>query len=276
MKLSKGALLTAKLLAEENRNITQLSLSLKKSIPQIRRYLKELKDEEIIDENHNFTHKVITTLLLRIIENNEKAVFVLADSGIPILASLIELKQLNQIKLYSKIMIYKKIQQAKKLNMIVKEKNMYVINKKIWSDLHLLLSEIYISEQELDREIPVDSIIYVKKKIILFSNKRKLNNQKTAFSVFSEYGIKIMNTVNYYCFPRMKLSLQEVLNHSFEIAKKEMSTRLLLYSILFYLKFKNKVKKQNDVEMILAGKILKGYPTKKEIEEKAEIYDIKL
>ena len=164
MKLSKGALNTLKLIVEK-RSTKQIAIALKKSVPQTSRYLKELKDNNLLNKDLTPTYSIITNFLLRTIENNEQIIPVIADSGILILTSLLEPKTVNEIIVTSRIMAYKKLNQAKKFNIIKKEKNLYQINKTIWPDLYNLLSEIKVTEEETDKNIPIDSVIYKKDKI---------------------------------------------------------------------------------------------------------------
>lgn len=276
MKLSKGALSTLRLIGEGIRSSKQIALLLKKSIAQTHRYLKELREADILDKEITLTHTVITSLLLRTIESNKQIIPILADSGIAILANILEPKTAKEITSASRITAYKKLQQAGKFSIIKKEKNKYSINRKIWPDLYKLLIEIKSKEEEIDKNVPIDSIIYKKENIMIFSNKYNVNAQKTAFSLYPEYKINILTTTNYFCLPKKNLTYQDIFDQSMIIAKKEGSIRLILFAILFYLKFRNKIKRDKAVEIILAGKVINGYPSKKEIEEKAELYDIRI
>lgn len=110
----------------------------------------------------------------------------------------------------------------------------------------------------------------------MFSNKAKQDAALTAFSAYE--GIKLLLPTNYYYLPKRKLSKKEVFTHSLYVAEKEKTIRHLTYIALFYIKFKIQCSHPiiSTIKDILNGKTIKGYPTLKEIKEKADVYDIRI
>ena len=137
-------------------------------------------------------------------------------------------------------------------------------------------------EEIIDNRIPVNSIIYHKnEQEILFSTNFEIPASKTAFSLYEKFGIKLFLPTHFYYLPNRKLSKKEILLHSIYIIKKERDYRYLTYLALFYIKFRGEFLRIKDpvlkkIDNILKGDKIEGYPTFKEIREKAALYDIRL
>ena len=104
-------------------------------------------------------------------------------------------------------------------------------------------------------------------------------DNKNLLQIQKEYGIKILTNENFYYLPEKKLSIKDVFRHSLIIAEKRNEHRYFLYAVLFYIKFRKNLKNikspvLSNIELILEGKQIKGYPSLSEIKEKAEQYDI--
>jgi hypothetical protein len=180
-----------------------------------------------------------------------------------------------------KSIVYRKLRNAQKYSIAVMENRKYTLNRKIWADISGFLEELAIFENTTDKRVPVNSMIYHKKgDEIIFSNKQELDAEKTAFSVYSEYGIKIMPVTNYYFLPKQKLTKKEVLLHSLYITEKEKSMQNIIFVALFYLKHGKKMRITHplleNIKLVLDGKAVSGYPSLKEITDRAEIYNIKV
>ena len=98
------------------------------------------------------------------------------------------------------------------------------------------------------------------------------------FSAYEDYGIELGLRDNYYTLPKRELSIQEVFIHSLDSAW-EFSQKL--FCILFYLKNRDKLEAidhpmMKDLKAVLQGEKIKGYPTMEDIEDRIDLYEIKL
>ncbi len=90
------------------------------------------------------------------------------------------------------------------------------------------------------------------------------------------YGILLGLRDNYYTLPWRVLSIQEVFIHSLDSAE---DYRQRSFCILFYLKNRDELKDvrhpmMESIRAALRGEDIKGYPTRDDIEEQAELYEI--
>lgn len=114
---------------------------------------------------------------------------------------------------------------------------------------------------------------------VLFKSLRKrLNAIPTSFSVFGEYGIKLGMRDYYYTLPKRELTIKEIFIHSLDSAE---DLRQKLFCILFYLKFKDKLEgvehpMMEEINAVLKGEMIKGYPSVEDLKERAKLYEIKL
>lgn len=111
---------------------------------------------------------------------------------------------------------------------------------------------------------------------VLFKSMRTQDATPTSFSAYADNGIELGLRDNYYTLPKRELSIQETFIHSLDSAA-EFSGRL--FCILFYLKNREKLEAvehpmMKDLKAVLQGKMISGYPTLEDINEKAELYDI--
>ena len=278
MNLSKTELKLLQQIARGNRNIKTIAKAIKKSQKQIYITIRTLKEKQIISKNLKPKEALHIAILLQLLAEKDLT-NILADSGIEILKAVLKPSNIKEIKAKTnlkKSIIYRKIQQARKQSII---KKTYEINEKIWPKLKEFLIETEKYEQTTDKRIPKSSVIYCKKENkIVFSCKEELNADKTAFSAYKKYKIKLLLTTNYYSLPRRKLSKKDIFLHSLYVAKEEKTIRNLTFIALFYLKHKIDIKHQilSKIKKVLKGEEIKGYPKLDEIKEKAEVYDIRI
>jgi hypothetical protein len=181
-----------------------------------------------------------------------------------------------------KAIIYRKLTSMKAISAILKLDNRYVMNRNIWPRLYEFLIELDKFERNIDKRVPANAIIYYKnEKEIVFSTNEKIDAAVTGFSAYYRYGIKILSPTADYYLPKKKVSKKEIFMHSLYIAEKDRNIRNLIYTALFYLKFKKELSgiKHHiieNVKLIINGQRIAEYPTLEEIKEKGEIYDIRI
>ncbi len=287
MQLSKPQLLVLEQIANGNKEISEIARALKRSEKQIYVIAKKLSDNGIVRLSNGTLEPKKTlcvALLLQLLSKTTNLTPVLADSGIPILTSMLKPVTLEEIideTGFKRATIFKKLKQAKMRSIVKKNAATYEINKKLWSSLKDFLEKLKEYESVTDDRIPVGAVIYYKKgNEIVFSSKEELDATLTAFSAYERYGIRLLTVTNYYYLPKRKLTKEEILMHSIYVAEKDMDIRNLIFIALFYAKFKKEFKIKHPILLnlsaVLAGGEIKGYPKYHEIKEKAEVYGIEV
>jgi len=288
MHLSKIELKALEQIAQGNTEINTIAKELHRDISRIYRMKETLTNKGFIDIKDGVllpkktTH---VTILLQLLTKYPNIVDILTRSGIPILTSLLTPKKVSDIEKETQLkksIIYRKIKQAAEISAVIKNENQqYVINEKIWIDLKRFLEEYKKFEETTDPRIPANSMIYYKNdKEIIFSNKEKLDATQTGFSAYEQYNLKLLLPTTYYYLPKKNLSKKDIFVHSLFITEKDKDIRHLTYISLFYIKYKNELTDVKhpiltNIKQILQGKHIKGYPSLEEIQEKADVYDIR-
>lgn len=136
-----------------------------------------------------------------------------------------------------------------------------------------------LQEYRFRRLIPRDALLIRSySDNVLFKSIRHHDATTTSFSAYREYGIDLGLRDNYYTLPKRDLSIEEVFIHSLDSAE-ELQQRL--FCILFYLKNREKLDgtehpMMNEIQLVLKGERIKGYPPMDDIRDRAELYDIEL
>lgn len=236
-------------------------------------------------------------ILANMLSEDQTIIEVLANEGIPILAHLIKNPGLNASELskeigISKSSIYPYLRNFLKRQILKKEKAKYLFNKKIWENLYQFIN-LYTHHYILGqfKKVPKNACIYHESPYeIIFSLAYDFNDaQKTAFSVFDKYGIKIRERERFYRFDRLpekKISIQTIFLDSLKIAGASNleSSRRRLYCYLFYKKNMKLLKKVKHPELDKLNMIIKSkgktkydnFPSYEEIIHKGEDYDIQI
>lgn len=288
MRFSKTELRLISELGNGNKSIINLAKALKISVSQTYRIAKNLNNNNILSLEKNILvpeMKTHVSLLLNLLSKARNLSNPLSGVGIEIYSSIILPKTIKEIEKETnlhKTTIFKKINQGKKMSLVLIENKKYRINEKIWKDAKEFFIELKKYEDSIDKRIPLNSLIYHKNsKEILFSNKEDLDAEKTAFSSYEKYGIKLLLITNYYYLPKKDISKKEVFIHSLYIAEKEKEIRQILFISLFYLKYKKELSNVTheiitNLNNIFLGENISGYPTLNEIKDRADVYNIKV
>ncbi len=152
---------------------------------------------------------------------------------------------------------------------------LYSFNYVIWPELKDFVTAL--QEFQVVRLVPRDALLIKSyEDSVLFKSLKQQDATLTSFSAYNEYGIKLGLRDNYYTLPKRELSIQEVFIHSLDSAE---DYRQRLFCILFYLKNRDELKDARhpmikSIREVLRGEHIKGYPTKDDIEEQAELYGI--
>jgi predicted transcriptional regulator len=269
-------------------NPIEIAKAIKKSKSQVYRAIEGLEKESLVELNKKKLQLKPTThanLLTKLLVDNPNLIHLLSDSAIKILLELIEPSTINLVatKLnMNKAGIYRWIKKFQKVSVVRRKDSKYYFNEMLWSELKEFLIVYQKFNEHIDSRVPLRATIYYKdEKEILFSSKAGEKGTLTAFSRYKDYGITILTTKNYYRLPEKKVSLKHVFIDSLQIAEKEKESRNLIFIALFYMKHKSRLSVVkhtilNNIKEVLKGKEIEGYPTLRDIKDRAEMYDTRI
>ena len=154
---------------------------------------------------------------------------------------------------------------------------LYSLNEIIWPEIEGFVAAL--QEYQAMRLVPREALLIKSyRDSVLFKSIRLQDATPTSFSAYEDYGIELGLRDNYYTLPKRDLSIREIFIHSLDSAE---DYRQKLFCILFYLKNKDKLEgidhpMMKDLKAALQGERIKGYPTLEDIEDRTDLYDIKL
>ncbi|MBU1198480.1 MAG: winged helix-turn-helix transcriptional regulator [Nanoarchaeota archaeon] len=280
-------------------SIRDISQNLKISVSLTYKYLNELIKGGFLEKKITkfvISSNMFARHLSNLIRDDSTLTEVLKNKGILILMSLIHKEDFRIEDLAKKIgsnpsSVYPYIRKFIKRQIIRRSKGNLSFNKELWGGLYEFIS-LYKSHYVLSqfKKLPSNAKIYYESPYeIIFSLQTEIDfAAKTAFSAYDTYGIKLMERELFYRLdhlPKKKLDTQTILLDSLRIAgaENEESARRRLYCYLFYKKNLNHLKKTKHHDLDILKKIVKGeinkedgFPTKTEIIEKGEEYDLQI
>jgi len=154
---------------------------------------------------------------------------------------------------------------------------LYSLNKIVWPEIEDFVAAIL--EYQALRLVPGEALLIKSYKgSVLFKSIRPQDATFTSFSAYEDYGILLGLRDYYYTLPKRDLSIQEVFIHSLDSAGE---LQQKLFCVLFYLKNRDKLgaidhPMMQDIKNVLQGERIRGYPTLVDIEDRTDLYDIKL
>ena len=174
MHFSRTELQTIAELAKGNTSISTVAEALNKSEKHIYRIVQKLEEKDLAALSSGEIIPKKSTLMVRltrILDSYPNLIPVLADSGIPILVSLLEAKSVDEITEETdvkKSTVYALLKKALKISLVKKDGERYVLNEKIWGEVPDLLREIRDIERLLDPRVPYNSVIYYRNRVRSF------------------------------------------------------------------------------------------------------------
>ena len=154
---------------------------------------------------------------------------------------------------------------------------LYSSNYIVWPEIEGFVAA-FLEYQAL-RLVPREALLIKSyRDNVLFKSIRPQDATPTSFSAYEDYGIDLGLRDNYYTLPKRELSLHEVFIHSLDSAG-ELPQKL--FCLLFYLKNKDRLEgidhpMMKDLKAVLQGERIEGYPTLGDIEDRTDLYGIKL
>jgi predicted transcriptional regulator len=152
---------------------------------------------------------------------------------------------------------------------------LYSFNYIIWPDLKDFVTAL--REFQVLRLVPREALLIKSyENSVLFKSLKQQDATPTSFSAYAKFGIKLGLRDYYYTLPKRELSIGEVFIHSLDYTE---DYRQRLFCVLFYLKNRDELKDarhpmMKSIRAVLSGEHIKGYPTREEIEEQADLYGI--
>jgi len=275
-------------LGKGNRIISKLAKALNISLSQTYRVAQKLSRKRmliLLKGTLQPEMKTHVNMLLTLLSKAADLSRPLSATGLQIYLALLEPKTIKEIEKETglhKTTILKKIKQGRRMSLLLIENKKYRINDKVWPDVQEGLTEFKRYEDAIDPRVPVNSMIYYKNEDeIVFSNKGDIDAEKTAFSAYDQFGLKLLLITNYYYLPKRKLSRAKIFIHSLIVAEKSRDIRDLIFVALFLAKYKKELSKVNhllvkNLNRVFSGEKIPGYPGLEEIKDRAKIYQIEV
>jgi len=254
---------------------------------QAYKVLRSLREKEILCTKKGsivLERKTHVALLMRTLRSSRGSYVPLSNNGIDILAELNvprTVKELSESLNIHQTTISEKIREMSALSMVRKEGTKYYVNQKIWPDLTELTHACHSYRRNNDGRAAPGSIIHMTSKdLVVFSNDSETGSTKTAFSRYTEYGIKVGLGTNYYCNLE-QVSLEDIFIHSLHVISDNDDWWLRMMALIFYVKHKGELKDvdhrmKNEMDTVLTGTRVKGWVPLHEMNERAEMYGVTL
>jgi len=250
---------------------------------QLYRIYAKLKKMQVIDINliikMPFLHK-----LLDLCEVYPKILDLLLGSN-PVILNLFNrektIRDVEFLSGYKKAYISRVVKLAVSVGVMSKNKNRYILNRKI--DLGFVeLLPLYLDVFRVCYGIPNNATVYfISDKEVLVSLKLSIEFNMTAYSRYDDYKLGLFGNENYYT-SKQKLTIEDIFRHSLLVLEKNNDFKLKIMAMLFYCKNKSKLLKFDylefvkNTELVLSGNNVIGFPKLSELREKGEVYDIEL
>jgi len=258
-----------------------------KTKAQIYKVLKSLREKEVLRLERgkvtveDKTHLIILLNILRRLHGSYDPI---SNGGTEILAELATsprfVNELAERIGYDRTTVSRKIKKMESRSMVIKEGGKYSLNRQVWPDLEEFATSYSLYRKNNDpRVIRGSRVYYVSKDLIIFSNEAEADFIKTAFSRYTEFGIKIGLRTNYYCNLKRDLSVSDVFLHSLYVISDDKDWWLRMMALIFYAKHKDELKgvkhkMKEDMDAVLTGSDVKGWVPLREMQERAEMYGV--
>lgn len=289
MMFSKTELRVLEQVALGKKQVLDIALALEKDKSQIYRLIKSLEKKNFLTLKKRIllpSDAIHVQLLLQQLSFQPSFIEDISGCGLELYNYILDTPRsakeiVNNIGIGMST-FFLKLKTGRSRSMILTRDNNYVFNKKLYPRLYEFFTEFNKYEESFDKRIPSGSIIYYKTdKEIVFSTKANCDATLTGFSAYSEQGIKIYPVDKTYYFPKKKLSRKEILIHSLYRCEKDKSIQNRILLTLFYVKYKNEFSEihhniLDNINKVLKGNKIEGYPVLSEMKDRAEIYDIQL
>ena len=262
--------------------------ALNMSRSQIYRVVGSLREKDVVKLNERrltLCRGAYQALLSTVLHYSFGARDILADSGLEVLAEMAEPRTVSEIAAAAEIhqtTVSRKITDMRRLGMVRKSGTKYYVNYEYWPNLKELAEAYKSYKMTNDLRVPTGSVLYYSSKAYaIFSNDKELEYTKTAFSLYSEMGVVLHHFTRYYCTLGSPLTIQYVFTHSLHIISVDDDWRLKMMALIFYVKYRDELERvehpmKDTMNEILKGSRVKGWVPLREMQERADMYGVKL
>lgn len=268
-------------------NPAKVSESTGISLTQVYRVVNDLRRIDLLEDSRTLTLKrtPMTSSLTKLLQSVPDVYMPLSSNGAEILAALDVPRTVPEICQRSGLELsrtYTKMRELHRRSMVAKQGHRYSVNERIWPMLVPFLND-YRRFLEINPEgVPVSATVYHRgKDSTLFYSMEPTKYEKTAFSVYGEYGIDILSEGSYCRTDEGEPTMDEVFLDSLYVISKTDDWRLKMFALIFYCKYRDRLKipdlpVMNDMLDVLDGKRVKGWVPLWEMQERADMYGVEL
>jgi len=256
---------------------------------QIYKTLRSLREKGVLrSERGKLTieDKTHISLLINILRRLHGSYGPISNDGTEILAELAasprSIDELAYLIGTDRTTVSRKMKMMVSRSMVEKENGKYSMNLQVWPDLaEFALSYSLYRKNNDPRAIRGSKIYHVSKDLIIFSNESVSDRTRTAFSRYAEFGIRIGLRTNYYCDLKDDLSVSDVFIHSLHVISADEDWWLRMMALIFYVKHKDELngidhRMKDEMDIVLTGSRVEGWVPLREIQERAEMYDVRI
>ncbi len=273
--------------AKGNDSIPRISKSESLSIPQTYRVVKQLIGMGLVSkkEKIELVRAPLPDSLAKTLDSYPDIAHPLAGNGMEILSVLTEPMTVPEIVEKEDLDLsrtYSKIRELLNRSIVVKKGHRYSVNLKLWPDLDKVLADFRRYKEISIRNVPVAATVYhTSREETVFSCTVADGYVRTAFSRYDEYGIDFFKGREFYSTSDREPGLDDIFLHSLYVISKEKDWRLRMFALIFYCKYKGWLSLPDlpitsQMLDVLAGKKVDGWAPLSEMQERAEMYGVKL
>ncbi|MCL2031835.1 MAG: helix-turn-helix domain-containing protein [Methanomassiliicoccaceae archaeon] len=282
--LSKGELRALSEIGNGAVDVPTLSRVLDLSLSQTYKVVGTLFEKEIafLEQGTLFIErKTHVAILIDILNDSPDSYIALSDSGMEIIRTLIEPRTVSEISIMTGLhqtTITRKIGLMRRMGMVRKEGSTYSVNEELWPKIMEFARSYGAYARLTDPRMPLGSEVYHSSGgLLVFSNDRVLNNTRTAFSKYGDFGMNIHPGTNYYCSSDTEPDIRNVFLHSLYVVEKDKNWRSKMLALIFYVMHKHELKDVphpivDDMRTVLSGGGVEGWAPLEEMNERAKMY----
>ncbi len=211
---------------------------------QLERIVKDLLNLGYINSNEKISLNLnAKTALFKKVAGKLDAVRLLHDSNEDLLLKLLVPKTIEELVKetgLSQMTVYRALDEFRSIGAIKEVDNKITLNED--RDLQLFVN-LLSTEKERTQVEPYAEVLYSDSFKILKSVPagQRASGELTAFSVFTDYGIKYHPARDYYIQQEEAVNLEDILIHSLVAADKENDKTALIMAIVFYVNSRDKM-----------------------------------
>jgi DNA-binding transcriptional regulator YhcF (GntR family) len=211
---------------------------------QLQRIIKELSNSDYISSNGKIALKInAKTALFKKVANKFDAIKLMHDSNEGILLKLITPKSISELTKetgLSQVTVYRALSELRSVGAVTEDDGKFILSQD--NDLQLFVNLLKTERERIHVE-PYAEILYSgsKGKLKGVPAGQRASGELTAFSVFTNYGIKYHSVNDYYVEQEEPISIEDILIHSLVAADKENDKTALIMVIVFYIKNRDRM-----------------------------------